>query len=249
MSKSRNPRGGPGKLTPMLRDQHVRFIGECAANLYNAGECTRMLKEEFGVDVTHGNIRHYYDKIKEFADKVRTYLEEVKDSSPESIRKAVDLIKEVKGKDRLSVLLDAYFQTKKIISESPTYGVAYADKRRRLLKLDQNIRELDEKKTAIKGSYPLSKSTDGSMEYKEFDVSNKDHAEQRKHLEAMGDLVDGQVGGDIIINVHRNEPTEDTNTPAEIERKKKMAEIRAKKEAGKPVTVEPTEVESTEDED
>jgi hypothetical protein len=233
--KSTNPRGRP-KGQPLLRVAHVRFIGECAANLYNAGECARMLKDESGVDVTYANVCHYYNKVKEFADRIRAILTEMKDTSPEAVAKAVEQIPEIMVKERMVELFDAFFQTKKLIAESPIYGVAYADKRRRLLKLDQNIRELDEKKTAIEGSYPVARHADGSTEYKQFKVSNKDHAEQRKTIETMGELVDGQTGGDIIINVHQNEALEDTNTEEELRRKRRMADMKERKGARKPLT-------------
>lgn len=235
-----NPKGRPRNNSPLLNEKHVRFIAACKANAYSAPECRRMLEAEYGVAVTDGNIKHYYGLILERSGAVEELLKSGSDFSVEAIKVAVLTVKP-KAKQREIALFEEFFKEKRKIAEDPTYGVAYADRRRRAQKLSQNIDELDTPKTFAKGSYPTARNADGSMVFETYELANKDHGEQRKHIEGIGHLVDGQVSGDVIINIVDNASGEESKSATEREADKKMRELKEKKGANKSVTSEVTE--------
>jgi hypothetical protein len=226
MSKrSPNPRG-----IGILKEVHIRFIGAAAANLYTRGEIARLLQAEYGIIVTEPSIRYYIDRVKQFLPRVELALKESKDDlSTKNIARIVEALP-IKSKVRLAALFQAYLEEKQKIAQDPTYEIPYANKRRRLLKLAQNVDELDEKKTFVRGSYPTIKRPDGSMDYKEYEVSAKEHGEQRKTLQRIAEESEGGAGGDIVINIVENPPPEETETELQRKAREKMAAVKEKKE-------------------
>lgn len=215
MGRETNPVGKPRNTAPVLREPHLRFIGAALANGYSVPKLYEMLVSEFmNLNVAKDTLRHYQVRVRDFGAKLIDTLKErqldtwtseqfdaiVKGLIPKVNQQSIYMLDEY-AKERLRILAD------------PTYGVTYADKRQRMLKVNQNIDELDEKKVFMKGSYPTVRNADGSTEYKEYELANKDHAEQRKHLQVMGDLTDGAQGGDVNITIIDNlgilEETED----------------------------------------
>jgi len=209
---SENPTGRPPKDAPILKEKHVEFIGAAAANGYSARECDALLKKEFGVLASYDAIRHYYGYLNKFAQAVEDKLKD----RPVTVESVAEAVREFRPKSKRIVTLFFIFLTeRRKIAEDPSYGVIFASKRRRLLKLSQNIEELDTPKVTAKGSYPISKASDGSMAFEKFTIANKSHDEQRKHIESMGELVDGQSGGDVIIQIVDNPSPEDKKKPEE----------------------------------
>jgi hypothetical protein len=224
-SKSPNPRG-----IGILKEIHIRFIGAAAANLYTRGEIARLLHAEYGITITEPSIRYYLDKVRRFLPQVETALKESNDDlSAKNITRIVETLP-IKAKLRLAALFEAYLEEKRKIAEDPSYEIPYANKRRRLLKLAQNVDELDEKKTFVKGSRPIIKRPDGSMDFEPFELSAKDHAEQRKTLQRISEESEGGAGGDIVINIVENPPLEETETEFQKKAREKMAAVKEKKE-------------------
>jgi len=241
MSESQNPVGKPPKGQSILRTLHVEFIGQAAANSYNAPECHEMLLKEFpSLVCTLNAVKWYFRILRERGGVIDLALKDAGKYDAAIVDKAISQMK-TKSRARLTALFHAYFAERQKIAEDPSYGITFADKRRRALKIDQNIRELDEPKTTAKGSYPTSRQPDGSMTFQEFEIANKDHAEQRKHLEAMRDEMGEGASGDVIININDRRPSEELNSEAELERKKKLAEVKIRKDAGKDAGAEPKE--------
>jgi hypothetical protein len=234
IGRSSNPIGKPKNSEAPLREKQLRFIGASLANTFSTAETMSMVQQEFGISVTQNAIRYYFDLYREFGPLVEAHLKG-KDLSLENVEAAVEAVKP-RSRRRLVPFFHELLNEKRRIVEDPTYDVAYASKRRRLLKLDQNIRELDEPKTFMKGSYPTARYDDGSITFKEFEIKNKDHAEQRKTIEKIGELTDGQLSGEVVINIHEPVSDEEIKSRVEIEAEKKMADLKARKNAGKSPT-------------
>jgi hypothetical protein len=69
------------------------------------------------------------------------------------------------------------------------------------------------------------------MDYEEYELAGKDHAEQRKTLQRISEETDKQAGGDVIINIVENAPPEEGETELQKKAREKMASLKEKKEA------------------
>jgi len=236
--QTKNPKGSRA-----LNEKHRRFVGACFANGYTASDAHRMMKKEYGVQATVGTTINHYMHLKEYSAAVLAEVGEDRNPSIEAVANA--LAKNKKTLVHLAGMFQSFVEEHWKVVDDPSYGIVYADRRKRAMKLSQNIDELDEKKTFAVGSYPVSRNADGSMEYKEFKIKNKDHGEQRKTIESLGQMVDGLVSGDVVIQIIDNSPKEDL-TPLEQKADKSMAAVKKNRNAGLPVTHEPKEDQSGE---
>ena len=209
-----------GNKTPdssVIKEAHYRFIGAAYAMGYRATETEKLLNREFGVELSYHTIRSYYTILDELGLTVYSFFKGGEAISPESTQKVLAVV--APNRKKLLGLFDEYCINYRKIKEDPTFGIPYADKRKRVLKLSKNIEELDTPEVIAKGSYPVSSTKDGGMVFETFTIEKKNYTEQRRTIESIGGLVDGLSAGDVVINIVSGERDEIPLTEAVEEAK------------------------------
>lgn len=196
-----------------MREKQKRYVAACVAHGYSVVDAIRMLRQDCGVELTYGGMNLYYKIFAEYGPLVQFYFPSTKEISLDTVSNAVLSIKP-RNKHWVGMFHEWLTECRKI-AEDPNTGIPYADKRKRALKLSQNIDELDEPKMTAKGSYPVSRTDKGAMTFEKFEIKNKDHAEQRKSIEAIGQLTDGAVATQVTVEIISPVPLEPEKAEAE----------------------------------
>jgi hypothetical protein len=182
-----------------MREKQKRYVAACVAHGYNVVDAIKMLRRDCGVELTYSAMQNYFKIFAQYGPLVQFYFPSTKEISLDAVSNAILSIKP-RNKHWVGMFHEWLTECRKI-AEDPNTGIPYADKRKRALKLSQNIEELDEPKTTAKGSYPISRSDSGAMQFEKFEIKNKDHAEQRKTIEAISAVVDGAVATQITVEI------------------------------------------------
>ena len=194
-----NPDGRPAKDAQVIREKHRRFIAQCFVHGYNIPDAIKMLSREYGLEVTYNSVNYWYLILAKYGPAVYTYFPLGTEVNLETVAKVLIELKP-RSKQWVGMFHDYIAELRKI-EDDPNHGIPYADKRKRALKLSQNIDELDKEKLTAKGSYPTSRNEDGVMTFEKFEIKNKDHGEQRKTIDALGGLVDGVTSSQVTVNI------------------------------------------------